>query len=163
MESLRLSSLLDHFTHMASSKTEDVIPRLNWRTLLLLLCLAVWSDGRAQGQVSFGESVYFGPNQLLELDWTVMVGARRLGLVQNRQVRDMKGGRVFWVDTRSPQNYQWQRYTTVHLGLTQFTTRSPAWVVVTLANALLFALALTLLFWKRSQRGRTMRRRANAS
>ena len=75
----------------------------------------------------------------------------------------MKGGRVFWVDTRSPQNYQWQRYTTVHLGLTQFTTRSPAWVVVTLANALLFALALTLLFWKRSQRGRTMRRRANAS
>src|SRR6266576_2821131 len=41
---------------------------MNWKLFLLLLCLIAWSDGHAQGQVYFGESAYFGPNQILERD-----------------------------------------------------------------------------------------------
>ena len=131
---------------------------MNWKFFLFLFCLIAWSDGRAQGQVYFGESAYFEANQRLERDWTIMVGTRRIGFLQYAHARDLKGGKVLWVDSRSPQNYQWLRYTTVHLGFTDFTTRGPAWLIATLVNAVPLIVAIVLVLWKRTRPNHALQR-----
>ena len=137
---------------------------------LFAVCLVTGSNAHGQGLVTSGGGIgcsRSAPAWVEERNWTFHIGATPLGLVQVRQALATNGARLYLICDHPPEeakayhlpglpprpNFRWQRSTTIYLGFTQFTTRCPAWLVATLANALPFALAVTFCIWRRSQRG----------
>jgi hypothetical protein len=110
---------------------------------MLLLCVAGW-DTVAQRHV-FCERLKHYPGKVVECHWTILVGNKCFGLVQVQQARDACGD-IELIHEGFP-NSGWHRVTTVHLGFTRFTTRTPAWLVATLVTVA-FGLVLAFFGWQ---------------
>jgi hypothetical protein len=128
---------------------------MNWKALVLVLCLVALSYTWAQGHIDFiCETHSCGPGRLLERDWTFKVGPRSFGFAQHRDAQDLNGKYIpTGVLIHDPENYRWHQRTTVHLGFIQFTTRGTAAKSVALACAFPLVLGFSLFLWKRSRKG----------
>ena len=122
---------------------------MNWKAILVVLCLVAASYSRAHGSISM-ES--YPPTHVLERDWTLKFGTRHFGFMQHRQAQDLNGRDVSSIDPQAPQNYQWRQHTTVHLFFTQFTAPGTAAKWAALVGAVPLALGFGLFFWKRSRK-----------